>query len=124
MATATAQAETFLPATADAGSQMVRSGVADRRAVGGGQLPDQTGLTTRYNGSNPMASADQGLFAPIRQVMAQPTVKKALPLMLVALALLTFALVYSLINAPSYRPVVTGVTEGDQQAVLEALKAG
>ena len=124
MATATAQAETFLPATADAGSQMVRSGVADRRAAGGGQAPDQTGLTTRYNGSNPMASADQGLFGPIRQVMAQPTVKKALPLMLVALALLSFALVYSLINAPSYRPVVTGVTEGDQQAVLEALKAG
>ncbi len=124
MATATAQAETFLPATADAGSQMVRSGVADRRAPGGAQAQDQTGLTTRYNGGNPMASADQGLFAPIRQVMAQPTVKKALPLMLVALALLTFALVYSLINAPSYRPVVTGVTEGDQQAVLEALKAG
>ena len=53
-----------------------------------------------------------------------PVVKKSLPLMLVALALLTFALVYSLINAPNYRPVVTGVTEGDQQAVFEALKAG
>jgi flagellar M-ring protein FliF len=65
-----------------------------------------------------------GPFGPIKQVLAQPAVKKSLPLMVIALALMAFALVYTLVNAPSYRPVVTGVTEADQQAVFEALKLG
>ena len=124
MATANAQAETFLPATAEPGSQMVRSGIADRRAPAGNQTQDQTSLSSRYSGANLQPSDSQGLFGPIREVLMRPVVKKSLPLMLVALALLTFALLYSLINAPNYRPMVTGVTEGDQQAVFEALKSG
>ncbi len=65
-----------------------------------------------------------GPFGIVRQTLSQPAVKKALPWMVIALALLIFAAVYTQVNAPSYRPVVTGVTEGDQQAVFEALKAG
>jgi flagellar M-ring protein FliF len=124
MATATAQAETFLPATAEPGSQMLRASSADRRTPAGSPAQEQTSLSNRYSGSNLQALDSQGLFGPIRQVLTQPAVKKLLPLMLVALALLSFALVYALINAPNYRPVVTGVTEGDQQAVFEALRAG
>jgi len=65
-----------------------------------------------------------GPFGIVRQMLSQPAVKKALPWMVIALALLIFAAVYTQVNAPSYRPVVTGVTEGDQQAVFEALKVG
>ena len=65
-----------------------------------------------------------GPFGPIKQVLNQPAVKKSLPLMVIALALLAFALVYTLIQAPSYRPIMTGVTETDQQGVYEALKQG
>ena len=65
-----------------------------------------------------------GPFGPIKQVLNQPAVKKSLPLMVIAMALLAFALVYTLINAPSYRPIMTGVTETDQQGVYEALKQG
>ena len=65
-----------------------------------------------------------GPFGPIKQVLSQPAVKKSLPLMVIALALLAFALVYTLIQAPSYRPIMTGVTETDQQGVYEALKQG
>jgi len=65
-----------------------------------------------------------GPFGIVRQTLSQPAVKKALPWLVIALALLIFATVYTTVNAPSYRPVVTGVTEGDQQAVFEALKAG
>ena len=65
-----------------------------------------------------------GPFGPIRQVLSQPAVKKSLPLMVIAVALLAFALVYTLIQAPSYRPIMTGVTETDQQGVYEALKQG
>ena len=71
------------------------------------------------------ASPDySGPFGPIKQVLNQPAVKKSLPLMVIAVALLVFALIYTLINAPSYRPIMTGVTETDQQGVYEALKAG
>jgi flagellar M-ring protein FliF len=65
-----------------------------------------------------------GTFGPIKRALSQPAVKKSLPLMVIAVALLVFALVYTLINAPSYRPIMTGVTETDQQGVYEALKAG
>jgi len=47
-----------------------------------------------------------------------------MPLMVIAMALLAFALVYTMINAPSYRPVMSGMTETDQQGVYEALKQG
>lgn len=65
-----------------------------------------------------------GPFGPIKQVLNQPAVKKSLPLMVIAMALLAFALVYTLINAPSYRPIMTGTTETDQQGVYEALRQG
>jgi len=65
-----------------------------------------------------------GPFGPIKQVLNQPAVKKSLPLMVIAMALLAFALVYTMINAPSYRPVMSGMTETDQQGVYEALKQG
>jgi flagellar M-ring protein FliF len=113
MATATATAGTFLPANAaDSGSLQTRSG-ADRRVAprGGDGVTDADSQFT-------------GTFGPIRQVLSQPAVKKSLPLMVIALALLAFALVYTLIQAPSYRPIMTGVTETDQQGVYEALKQG
>ena len=113
MATATATAGTFLPANAaDSAPLQTRSG-ADRRmsARGGDGVMD---AELEYTGP----------FGPIKQVLNQPAVKKSLPLMVIALALLAFALVYTLIQAPSYRPIMTGVTETDQQGVYEALKQG
>jgi flagellar M-ring protein FliF len=116
MATATATAGTFLPANADNAALPTRAG-GDRR-----------GLAARA-GDRPDDMADSvgdysGTFGPIKRVLNQPAVKKSLPLMVIAVALLAFALVFTLINAPSYRPIMTGVTETDQQGVYEALKAG
>ena len=114
MATATATAGTFLPANADSGSLQTRAG-GDRRAMAG-----RAGDT----GFSDAAPDYSGPFGPIKQVLNQPAVKKSLPLMVIAMALLAFALVYTLINAPSYRPIMTGTTETDQQGVYEALKQG
>jgi len=116
MATATATAGTFLPANADSGSLQTRAG-ADRRAMAG----------RAGDGGNSFAEATpdySGPFGPIKQVLNQPAVKKSMPLMVIAMALLAFALVYTMINAPSYRPVMSGMTETDQQGVYEALKQG
>jgi flagellar M-ring protein FliF len=113
MATATATAGTLLPtAVADAGALAPRRGTS--LANTGADATTESTALVDYSGP----------FGPIKQVLAQPAVKKSLPLMVVALALMAFALVFTLVNAPSYRPVVTGVTEADQQAVFEALKAG
>ena len=116
MATATATAGTFLPGNADTGSLQTRSG-GDRRAMAG----------RAGDGGNSFAEATpdySGPFGPIKQVLNQPAVKKSMPLMVIAMALLAFALVYTMINAPSYRPVMSGMTETDQQGVYEALKQG
>ena len=116
MATATATAGTFLPANAEPTALPIRAG-GDRRSVAG-RASDRPGDMTDN------AVDYSGTFGPIKKVLNQPAVKKSLPLMVIAVALLVFALVYTLINAPTYRPIMTGVTETDQQGVYEALKAG
>lgn len=60
----------------------------------------------------------------VRQVLDQPNMRKALPFMLMALMLLLFVAVYSAVNAPTYRSIAAGMTETDQQAAFDALKAG
>lgn len=60
----------------------------------------------------------------VRQVLDQPTIRKLLPFLLMALMLLLFVAVYSAVNTPNYRPIVAGMTEADQQAAFDALKAG
>ena len=65
-----------------------------------------------------------GPMQSVRQVLDQPTIRKLLPFLLMALMLLLFVAVYSAVNTPNYRPIVAGMTEADQQAAFDALKAG
>ncbi len=65
-----------------------------------------------------------GPLAPVRQLLEQPAVKRALPFMIVAVVMLLFAAIYSAINAPTYRAISAGMGEADTQAAFEALKAG
>ena len=125
MATATAPSPngTVFQGGEEVRALTTRSG-RDRRTGSDLQAGTETGLSTGFNGGAVTLSDTSGLFGPIRQVLSQPAVKKSLPLMVIALMLLVFALAYTMVNAPKYRPVVTGVTEGDQQAVFEALRAG
>ena len=141
MATALANTGTFVPASVDEQPLATRSG-NDRRAGGqGGSLatnnPGNGGAMANTNGMNNggmvangynnggMVSPEDysGLFGPIQRTLAQPAVKRALPVLVIALVCLLFAIIFVAMNQPAYRPVMTGVTEGDQQAVFEALKA-
>lgn len=74
--------------------------------------------------SRELATYGNGPFSQVQELMNQPAVKKALPVMIIAITLLLFVLAYNLINAPSYRPVLTGLTEADQQMAFDALKQG
>ena len=103
---ATAPAGANLPATTGATSQaLVPAGPGAAPAGGGALVP-----------------AGGSLVDGARRVLQQPTVRKALPLFIVVLALLAFGLVYAWIQATPYRPVMSGLSEADQQAAFDALR--
>jgi flagellar M-ring protein FliF len=141
MATALANTGTFVPASVDEQPLATRSGNDRRAGAQGGNLatnnPGNGGAMANANSMNNggmvangysnggMVSPEDysGLFGPIQRTLAQPAVKRALPVLVIALVCLLFAVIFVAMNQPAYRPVMTGVTEGDQQAVFEALKA-
>jgi flagellar M-ring protein FliF len=92
-------------------------------ASGTANLPSTTGNASTLalqDGAMPMPPT--GPFAPVQQWMQQPQVRKALPFMLMAVVLLLFAVIYTTVNAPTYRPLVGNMSEADQQTAMEALK--
>ena len=58
----------------------------------------------------------------IKVVLAQPAVRKVLPLIVMLAVLVVFGLVYAWMQATPYRPVMPGLQEADQMAAFEALK--
>ena len=58
----------------------------------------------------------------IKVVLAQPAVRKVLPLIIMLAVLVVFGLVYAWMQATPYRPVMPGLQEADQMAAFEALK--
>ncbi len=102
-------------------------------ALPGAAAPASAGALTPVADAAPAAPAQSfldkwisktGPLAPVRQVLEQPAVKKALPFMIVAVVILIFAAIYLAMNAPTYRPISAGMNEADSQAAMEALKAG
>lgn len=122
MATTTAS---FTPALASGGSNstaLATTGGAGSNA--GGALATFTpGMDVQQgNGNNYGGAGNGGPLASVQQMLQQPSVKKAMPLILMALAILLFALLYVLINMPSYRPLMVNMSEADQQTAMEALR--
>jgi flagellar M-ring protein FliF len=123
MATTTAS---FTPALATGGSNstaLATTGGAGSNA--GGALATFTpGMDVQQgNGNNYGGAGNGGPLASVQQMLQQPSVKKAMPIILMALAVLLFALLYVLINMPSYRPLMVNMSEADQQTAMEALRA-
>ena len=87
MATATAPTATMLPGATDAGALATRPGGRTAMATVGGDNAIRLG-------DNGMPLADySGPFGPIKHILDQPSVKKSLPLMVIAVAILAFVLV-------------------------------
>ena len=120
MATTTAS---FTPALATGGSNstaLATTGGSGSNA--GGALATFTpGMDVQQANGNNYGGAS-GPLASVQQMLQQPSVKKAMPLILMALAILLFALLYVLINMPSYRPLMLNMSEADQQTAIEALR--
>jgi flagellar M-ring protein FliF len=118
---ATTTVAPFQPGLASGGSSstaLATTGGAGSNA--GGALATFTpGMD--INTSSGMGGAS-GPLASIQQLMQQPSVKKAMPLILMGLAVLLFGIIYILINMPSYRPLMITMSEADQQTAIEALR--
>ena len=115
----------FQPGLASAGSSntaLTTTGGGNANA--GGALATFTpGIDVQNNPGYSNGGAASGPLASMQQMMQQPSVKKAMPLILMALAVLLFAILYVWINMPSYRPLMVNMSEADQQTAMEALKA-
>ena len=111
----------FQPGLASGGSSstaLATTGAAGSNA--GGALATFTpGMDINTNSGMGGAS---GPLASIQQLMQQPSIKKAMPLILMGLAVLLFGIIYILINMPSYRPLMVNMSEAEQQTAMEALR--
>jgi flagellar M-ring protein FliF len=111
----------FQPGLASGGSSstaLATTGAAGSNA--GGALATFTpGMD--INTSSGVGGAS-GPLASIQQLMQQASIKKAMPLILMGLAVLLFGIIYILINMPSYRPLMVNMSEAEQQTAMEALR--
>ena len=119
MATTTAPFQPSL-ATSGTGSNALTTTGGNSNNAGGALATFTPGMDVGNATAN--SSAGSGLLN-IQEMMQRPGVKKAMPLILMGLAVLLFAILYIWINIPSYRPLMINMSEADQQTAIEALKA-
>ena len=114
----------FQPGLASAGSSntaLATTGGGNANA--GGALATFTPGMDIHGSQGHGGPSASGPLANVQQMMQQPGVKKAMPLILMGLAVLLFAILYAWINMPNYRPLMVNMSEADQQTAMEALKA-
>ena len=102
-------------------------------------VPDNSGAVAAPNTSTALATAPGanapaapgtglstwqtlGMSETLRQVINQPSVRRVLPLIVMLIVLMLFALTYAWMSVTPYRPVMPGLQEADQQAAYESLK--
>ena len=77
--------------------------------------------------SNRMPSwlqAKEGPAALVADVLRQPSVRKALPFIVIFMLLVSVAVFFTSLKPTPYRPLVMMLSDTDKQAAVEALKAG
>ncbi|NBS48240.1 MAG: flagellar M-ring protein FliF, partial [Betaproteobacteria bacterium] len=76
------------------------------------------------------AAASTGLLAlgggnltqSVKNTLAQPAVRRALPFIIMLAVFVIFGLSYAWMQSTPYRPVMPGLSEADQQAAMDALR--
>ena len=77
------------------------------------------------SGANENATPGEKRGLPsIREMLAQPAVKKATPGIMIGILLLFFVASYMAMQEPVYRPIFPGMTDSDRQTAMDALKEG
>ena len=65
-----------------------------------------------------------GSLPSLKEILAQPAVKKATPGIMIAILMVFFVASYLAMQDPVYRPIFPGMTDADRQVASEALKEG
>ena len=65
-----------------------------------------------------------GSLPSLKEILAQPAVKKATPGIMIAILMVFFVASYLAMQNPVYRPIFPGMTDADRQVASEALKEG
>jgi flagellar M-ring protein FliF len=97
-------------------------------------MPNATGLETtaaaNASGASGNASrmpawinAKEGPGAVVMDVLRQPTVRKALPFIVIFMLLMSVAVFFTSMKPTPYRPLVLMLSDADKQQAIEALKA-
>jgi flagellar M-ring protein FliF len=107
-------------ASAGTGSTALATTGSGNTASGGALATFTPGMD--INSNSGFSGGGSGPFASVQQLMQQPGVKKAMPLILMGLAVLLFGIMYIWINMPTYRPLMVNMSEADQQTAMEALR--
>ena len=85
----------------------------------------QSNTTPVVNGTPGILENTMGrAFPSIREMLAQPAVKKATPIIMIGILFVFFIASFMAIQEPVYRPVFPGMTDSDRQSAMEALKEG
>ena len=114
----------FQPGLASAGTgNTALATTGGGNTTSGGALATFTPGMDINNQTGNYGAGGAGPIVAIQQLMKQPGVKKAMPLILMGLAVLLFGIIYIWINMPTYRPLMVNMSEADQQTAMEALKA-
>jgi len=69
-------------------------------------------------------NAKEGPGAMVLDVLRQPTVRKALPFVVIFMLLMSVAVFFTSMKPTPYRPLVLMLSDADKQLAIEALKAG
>ncbi len=105
-----------LPATQGSNGN---SGAMTTTGQGGAGAPGGGGQNYGYG----MALSGSPM-AQVKQILQQPTVRKALPAIVAMMAVVVLALVYSFMQAPQTRALLPGLQGADLQAAYDSLKQG
>ena len=108
-------------ASAGTGSTALATTGGSNNNSGGALATFTPGMDINNQASN-YGAGGFGPIVAIQQLMKQPGVKKAMPLILMGLAVLLFGIIYIWINMPTYRPLMVNMSEADQQTAMEALR--
>ncbi len=99
-------------------------------------MPVATGLeTTGANNANGSAAGNasnwpawlnskEGPGAAVMDVLRQPSVRKALPFVVIFMLLMSVAVFFTSMKPTPYRPLVLMLNDADKQLAIEALKTG
>jgi len=83
------------------------------------------GTVSRATGAMPAwLNAKDGPGAVVMDVLRQPSVRKALPFVVIFMLLMSVAVFFTSMKPTPYRPLVLMLNDADKQLAIEALKAG